>query len=495
MFTHTFRAGKFSVLPRPTFPALAGLKFLLVFSLLFIQAWSGIFGQVKTYEEGTFLKACRNEKTGEIKKLLRRGAKVNEQDSAGWTALMIAAVQQKPRIARILLKNGASLNQRNNEGYTAKNLAVQSGNRAMAQFLQHYFENHLPDYTDGPYLFFPNRKYVQMTYLKHDSLKNRTFRTDTYHPGKILRGKINGFGADTFTYPVQKNFPFEPSVYHGIKNMVIVGDIHGQCDTLKKFLIANKITDSHLKWNFGEGHLIFLGDVFDRGDEVTDALWLIYRLEYEARNAGGQVHLLLGNHELMELTGDCRYLSDKYRLMFKHLNLNYQTFYSKKSVLGNWIRTKNAIEIINDIILIHGGLHRNILTLGLSIDSINQAMHRILNERHRRNQPANMVSGFLESEDGPLWYRGLIPQNGKATSEAEIDSLLDFFDVKVIVVGHTTLPRVSSFYHGKVYGLDVPFYTIPGSPMEALRIDCWGYYLLNSSGKETRLKKTPPVAP
>jgi len=37
------------------------------------------------------------------------------------------------------------------------------------------------------------------------------------------------------------------------------------------------------------------------GNKVTETLWLVYRLQHEARNFGGDVFVLLGNHDLMEV--------------------------------------------------------------------------------------------------------------------------------------------------------------------------------------------------
>ncbi len=48
---------------------------------------------------------------------------------------------------------------------------------------------------------------------------------------------------------------------------------------------------------------MFAGDMFDRGDQVTECLWLVYALEETAKAAGGYVHFILGNHELMNLQG------------------------------------------------------------------------------------------------------------------------------------------------------------------------------------------------
>ena len=45
--------------------------------------------------------------------------------------------------------------------------------------------------------------------------------------------------------------------------------------------------------------MVFLGDLFDRGNDVVRTLWFIYRLEREARKQGGAIHVVLGNHEIM----------------------------------------------------------------------------------------------------------------------------------------------------------------------------------------------------
>ena len=49
-----------------------------------------------------------------------------------------------------------------------------------------------------------------------------------------------------------------------------------------------------------------MGDQLDRGDDERAILALLYRLEQEAQAAGGAVHVLLGNHEIMNAQGDLR---------------------------------------------------------------------------------------------------------------------------------------------------------------------------------------------
>ncbi|MEW5305143.1 MAG: hypothetical protein WDW36_007704 [Sanguina aurantia] len=62
-------------------------------------------------------------------------------------------------------------------------------------------------------------------------------------------------------------------------------------------------------WSGGAASLVQLGDVVDRGPDSLPLLALFRRLRTEAGEAGGRVVLLLGNHELMLVQGDFRYVN------------------------------------------------------------------------------------------------------------------------------------------------------------------------------------------
>src|SRR4249920_2247602 len=66
--------------------------------------------------------------------------------------------------------------------------------------------------------------------------------------------------------------------------------------------------DDAQHWRGGASHLVSLGDLIDRGPGSRQVLDLLMRLEQEAQKAGGAVHVLLGNHEVMNLVGDLRYV-------------------------------------------------------------------------------------------------------------------------------------------------------------------------------------------
>ncbi|MGE0614584.1 MAG: metallophosphoesterase [Bacteriovoracia bacterium] len=87
--------------------------------------------------------------------------------------------------------------------------------------------------------------------------------------------------------------------------LVAIGDTHGDFDTIIKLLQAPAvgILDKDLRWAGQRTHLVVTGDMLDRGSRGFDIIKLFMRLEREAARAGGKVTVLLGNHEVMNLTG------------------------------------------------------------------------------------------------------------------------------------------------------------------------------------------------
>ena len=46
-----------------------------------------------------------------------------------------------------------------------------------------------------------------------------------------------------------------------------------------------------------------MGDQLDRGDNEIQILYFLERLQREAEEAGGKLHILNGNHETMNVAG------------------------------------------------------------------------------------------------------------------------------------------------------------------------------------------------
>ena len=64
-------------------------------------------------------------------------------------------------------------------------------------------------------------------------------------------------------------------------SLAVLSDIHGQYQLMQQLLQANHIVDKDGNWSFADGHLIVIGDVMDRGDQVTEILWWLYQLEQQ----------------------------------------------------------------------------------------------------------------------------------------------------------------------------------------------------------------------
>ena len=123
--------------------------------------------------------------------------------------------------------------------------------------------------SDGPYIFIEKDKLINKSILNNEVITT-TLNLDSY---------------DTLYYP-------EKSTFKKIKKIAALSDIHGQYDIAIELLKNNKIIDEELNWSFDKGHLVITGDIFDRGDKVNELLWLIYKLENQAKNKGGRVHYL-----------------------------------------------------------------------------------------------------------------------------------------------------------------------------------------------------------
>ena len=96
----------------------------------------------------------------------------------------------------------------------------------------------------------------------------------------------------------------EPWRWSDIERIVVIPDIHGAYPAFVRLLKATDIVDDSLSWTGGNSHLVSLGDLLDRGAESRKVMDLLMRLQTEAPTAGGYVHVVAGNHELMNLMGE-----------------------------------------------------------------------------------------------------------------------------------------------------------------------------------------------
>lgn len=441
--------------------------------------------------------AIRRNQPAIVLRLLRSGANPDAIINGGPTALAFASERGKLAFVKILVEWGADANIRNKAGFTALDLANASNHREVAQYLvktieQRHFFATIPPITDGPHIEWYSDSTVRMFYLKNDSVKNYPImRCDYFVVGK--EKTVAGFAGDTAIYPLFLPKRSDPWEYQDINKVIALGDIHGNCGAFRKFLINTGVINESLEWTFGNGHLVFLGDLFDRGDEVTESLWLIHQLDIKSRKHGGRVHMLLGNHEVMALINDIRYISQKYRLLTNYFSKDYASFFDQRTELGQWLRTRNTIVSINGCVFGHAGLSAEMMRNNLTIERINFLLQNFLAKEpthpNRFPEETNLILGKF----GPLWYRGYIYdfQDIGKISQEEVNQIASFYGASKFVIAHSFVDRLSALYDEKVIAIDVPI-DPQGVVAEALLIENGKYFRLKNDGTKELLIEHQP---
>ena len=294
------------------------------------------------------------------------------------------------------------------------------------------------------------------------------------------------------------------SEFSGVKRIVAVGDVHGDYDGFVEVLREAELINRRRNWIAGDTHLVQVGDLPDRGPDTDRVIDLLRKLEKQAAEAGGRVHALIGNHEAMNMLGDLRYVHPGEYLAFRSgQSRQYRDRYYEQTVLsqqaadpkfepysafrqafeeqfplgyvehrfawapegefGSWVLSHNAVIKIDRYLFLHGGLSPALL--GTPLEQINSQI---------RNELAGNVAVeklLSESEDGPLWYRGLA-QNPEMEEAVHVDALLEFYEVDHIILGHTPgtgviLPR----FEGKVLIVDTGMSSYYGGHGASLLIE------------------------
>lgn len=265
---------------------------------------------------------------------------------------------------------------------------------------------------------------------------------------------------DQFNVALQSKYEFPKTHYDMPSKLVVISDIEGQYNAFSSFLISNGIMDTNHNWTFDNGHLVLVGDFVDRGKNVTQVLWLIYKLEFQAKKRGGVVHFILGNHEVLNFQGNHKYNRKKYIKVAQDISgkkdkkkaIKYM--YSTKTELGKWLATKNVVEQIGKYLFVHGGFSSDLLKYKLSLHDINNKTR--LNY-YSQNLESDSTINFLYSPKGPFWYRGYFMNrlNYLKIKIEALDRVLSYYTIDKIVVGHTPVDTIAMSFNGKVIGTDV----------------------------------------
>lgn len=339
--------------------------------------------------------------------------------------------------------------------------------------------------------------------------------------------------------------------WNDIPRVVVLGDVHGSYDKMVTLLVGTKTIDDRLTWIGGDQHLVFCGDLTDRGANDRAVMDLARRLQKEAAAAGGKVHVVLGNHDVMNLTRDRRYwnadLLDEFahdeseeerREALRKFRSVQQTQGAREAFgekfppgyfararafepdgeYGSWLLQQPTVVKVNGVLFVHGGLTRRVAKLGLdeinrrvtasirtllaAVDELGNAVpfpadlgDIMLTAQELRNKSARAVleahEGLAFDSAGPLWYRGTACENERLESD-RVAQVLDMLGARAEMMGHTVTRtgRISTRFNGTVYRADVGMGY--GQPPLAAVLEADGFEVYDP---ETNTTTAPYVEP
>jgi predicted MPP superfamily phosphohydrolase len=304
-----------------------------------------------------------------------------------------------------------------------------------------------------------------------------------------------------------------PDTFKGVERIVALGDVHADYERFAGVLRQAGLVDANNVWSGGKTHLVLCGDLIDRGSNSARVLDLVMALEPQAIQAGGRVHALLGNHEAMNLAGDLRYVPVEDYAAYRQPNSEQtratqmqrslaalkrdgasppdQAAWEKQYIAehplgwveralaflpdgkyGKWLIRHNAVIRINDTLFLHGGISAQYVKR--SLKSMNEDVRAGL------SKPDRAPGGIIQDDAGPLWYRGLmLDDENNETTTRMVGRVLEEFDVRRIVLGHTPNPAIMPRFDGRVLGIDVGLARAMGGPSAYLLIDKGVYYAVH----------------
>ena len=185
--------------------------------------------------------------------------------------------------------------------------------------------------------------------------------------------------------------------------IVAVGDVHGAYDEFTAILQEVGLIDSRRTWTGGATTFVQTGDVVDRGLKQRECLDLLMDLQRQAPRDGGTVIPLVGNHEVLNVIGDLRYVRPEMFRAFAAADteqrreearneyvaflsahaghghevaapadgearqkwmgehpagfFEYRDAFGPDGTYGKWIRSNRAVVQLGDGIFVHGGLN------------------------------------------------------------------------------------------------------------------------------------------
>jgi hypothetical protein len=245
--------------------------------------------------------------------------------------------------------------------------------------------------------------------------------------------------------------------------IVAFGDVHGDLSAARRALRLAGAIDENDRWIGGNLVVVQTGDQLDRGDEERAILNLFERLARDAARAGGAFHALNGNHELMNVQLDLRYVTEggyadfagdvrrspaRDSLLLAHFPPGQRGRVAAFRPGGPYARmlaNRNTILVVGGNVFVHGGVLPEHAEYG--IERINEEIRLWL--LGAAPEPA-----WVTGADSPTWTR-LYSREPDANACATLDETLRLLGAQRMIVGHTPhLDGPTAYCDGRVWVVD-----------------------------------------
>mmetsp|Transcript_20912 Transcript_20912/g.59960 ORF Transcript_20912/g.59960 Transcript_20912/m.59960 type:complete len:533 (-) Transcript_20912:4975-6573(-) len=297
------------------------------------------------------------------------------------------------------------------------------------------------------------------------------------------------------------------------RRIVAFGDVHGDIEALKSFLVIAGVMDplssvEEPVWSGDNTICVQCGDILDRGDDELACFRLLTSLSRQARDAGGELILLYGNHESLNTVGLFQYAnnggnleferdigasidaaldSNRWRLMFAGNQASRWSAFEPGGLLAaNLLANMKVSVVVGRTIFVHAGLTASHVDEYGSIEGMNKAARNwILQPHHGEHDYVGTyetVAEVVESaqkrargatkkmpnclgggtgEQSPVWMRNYSSPNDTVPKDPRAQQLIDEALEKVghgvqrMVMGHTPQHRINAALKGKAWRVDV----------------------------------------